>query len=78
MHPLSIAASVAGLVAFGQQAIGFVDDLIKNAFEYPTEFGDFACELRSLCGLLTAIENEAESIKNNKGEFRDSTKCSYK
>ena len=70
MHHVSIAASVADLVAFGQQAISFVNSLIKHAFEYPTEFGDLARELRELCSLLTAIKNEAEFIKNNKGDFR--------
>jgi len=73
MDPLSVAASVVGLVTIGQEVVSFVHDLIKNAVEYPKEFGDLARELRGLCCLLTAIRNEKEFMKNNTGDFRNKT-----
>lgn len=56
MDPLSLAASVAGLISLAQALIPLLVRFVDDFRSYPTEFADMLAEIRGLCGVLCLLE----------------------
>lgn len=62
--PLSITASIAGLISFAQELITLLVGFVEDVREYPKEFRQVVEEVRSLCGILHAIRPIIERLGN--------------
>jgi len=58
--PLSIAASVAGLIALTGQVYQLLVRYIDNDMSYSKEFKELASEIRGLCGVLRLLQDVIE------------------
>jgi hypothetical protein len=56
MDPLSLTASVAGLISLAQGLIPPLVRFVADFRSYPTEFANMLMEIRSLCGVLCLLE----------------------
>ena len=56
MDPLSLAASVAGLISLAQGLIPLLVRFVDDFRSYPREFADMLAEVRGLCGVLCLLE----------------------
>ena len=56
MDPLSLAASVAGLISLAQGLIPLLVRFVDDFRSYPTEFAEMLAEIRGLCGILCLLE----------------------
>jgi hypothetical protein len=66
--PLSIAASVAGLLALAQKLVPLLVGYVQNVKTHPKEFTELIGELRSLCGVLCLLQpiiQRLDSSPNN-------------
>src|SRR5437016_1891240 len=63
--PLSISASVAGLIALPQTLLLLLVNFVDNVNAYSKEFKDLVDEVRRFCGVLYALQPAIKSISMN-------------
>jgi len=56
--PLSIAASIAGLISLAQSIVKEGYSYIRTAQGYPDELSELVTEVTTLTGLLSVIDND--------------------
>jgi len=61
--PLSITASIAGLITLAQTLIPLLSNFVQDVQEYPKEFREVVEEVRGLCGILHAIRPVIERLE---------------
>lgn len=76
-EPLSIAASVAGLISMTQGLYQLLIPYLDNDISYSQEFNELASEIRTLCGILSLLqpviqrlEQSSSRYQNNSGQGR--------
>jgi hypothetical protein len=60
MDPLSLAANITGLIAFGNKVVALTTQALSDLHDYPKEFEELSGEVRGLCWLLSGIKKEGE------------------
>lgn len=60
MDPLSLAASVAGLISLAQGLLPLIVRYIDDVRSFPTEVTDLVAEIRGLCGVLCLLQSVIE------------------
>ena len=72
--PLSIAASVAGLVSLVQTLTPLLVRFVGSTRSYPTEFKVLAKEIQAFCGILSQLKHVIDDVQKSGEE--DDTNCS--
>jgi len=62
MDPLSIAASVGGLVGLAELLIQFTSSYMLDIKSYSSDFKDIACHVEGLCGVLLTLERTIKRL----------------
>jgi len=63
MDPLSMSASIAGLIALAQGLIPPLVKFVDDVRSYPVEFSELMTEIRGLCGVLVLLQPVIEKLE---------------
>lgn len=62
--PLSIAASVSGLISLAQSLLPLLVRYADDIRSFSTEFKDLVAEISGLCGVLCLLQSIIEKLKD--------------
>jgi len=65
MDPLSLAASIPGLISLTQTLLPLLIRYVDNTCSFPTEFTDLVAEIRWLCGFLCLLQSVVEKLRSS-------------
>ena len=65
MDPLSLAASIAGLISVAQNILPLLVRYVDNNYSFPAEFTDLVAEIRGLCGVLCLLQSVIERLRTS-------------
>jgi hypothetical protein len=63
--PLSVAASIAGLISLSQTVFQLLVRYSDNRLSHLTEFKDLSRELKILCGVLCLLQPVIKKVSSN-------------
>jgi len=63
--PLSIAASIAGLISLVQTLTPLLVRYVDSTRSYPTEFKALIAEIQSFCGILSQLKHVLENVEKS-------------
>lgn len=67
MDPLSITASIAGLISLANELFPLLVTFVQDVRSYPKDFTALLQEARSICGVLSFIKPIIEKATHNRG-----------
>jgi len=67
--PLSISASIAGLVTLAQTLLPLLINFVDDVSAYSKDFKDLVDEIRGFCGVLYALQPVIKSFEGNSGSI---------
>lgn len=75
MDPLSISASIAGLVSLTQALVSLLTDLISDVRSYKKDFQDLLTEVSGLCRILGLLQDVLHRAQDNPNQSSPTLHC---